>query len=103
MKKNVFLLVIGIALSAGTMAQTKDIKKDQKELKNTVKDKKEDKKEAGNDLAHLRVTKATKGRKEVRQHRKSINKQKKHLKKHGVEHPGTKAQHQIKEDKEIKH
>jgi len=102
MKKNVLLVVLGIALSAGAMAQTKDIKKDQKVLKNTVKDKKEDRKEMGKDVTHLRVKAAVNHRKEVRRHKRSIHRQGEHLEAHGVKHPVRKAQHQAHLDKENK-
>jgi hypothetical protein len=102
MKKNILLTAIGIALSFGVMAQTKDIRKDKKDLKNMVKDKKEDRKEAGSDLGHLRIKAAIKDRKEVRHHRKTIRHEGSHLKKHGVKHPVYKAKKQIKEDKERK-
>lgn len=103
MKKNILLAAIGIALSFGAVAQSKDIRKDKKDLKNTVKDKKEDRREAGNDLGHLRIKSAIKGRKEVRHHRKTIRHEGSHLKDHGVKHPVSDAKKQIKEEKEIKH
>jgi len=102
MKKILVLFVIGAIFSNAAAAQTKDVKEDQKVLKNTIKDKKEDKHEAGKDLAHLRVKAAVNGRKEVRHHRKSIHKQGRHLKQHGVTHPIEKAKHKAKVDKDIK-
>jgi len=102
MKKIAILFAIGIVLSTGAMAQTKDVKKDQKVLKNTIKDKKEDKHEVGNDLAHLRIKSAVKDRKEVRKHRKSIHKQGESLENRGVKHPIAKAKRQVKAEKDIK-
>ena len=96
------LLIIGMVVSAGAMAQTTEVKKDQKVLKNTIKDKKEDKHEVGKDLAHFRVEKAVKGRKEVRRHRRSIHKQGEHLEKLGVKEPIDKAKHQVKAEKDAK-
>ena len=102
MKKFAMLLLTGIMLSTGAMAQTKDVKEDQKVLKNTIKDKKEDKHEAGKNLANLRVKKALRGRREVRRHRRSIHRQGEHLEAHGVKHPIEKAKHQAKIDKDKK-
>ena len=102
MKKMAILLITGIILGTGAMAQQKDIKKDEKVLKNTIKDNREDRRESGKDLAHLKVKSAIRENKEVGQHRRSIRKQGKHLKKHGVKHPVTKAKQQIREEKEIK-
>lgn len=102
MKKIVTLLLTGILLSAGAMAQTKDIKKDQKVLKNTVADKKEDRHEVGKDIANLRVKRAVDDRQEVRQHRRSIRRQGRHLRHHGVKHPIQKAKHEAKVDKDKK-
>jgi len=102
MKKFAILLITGLVLCTGAMAQTKDVKSDQKALKSTIKDKKEDKHEEGKDLAHLRIKSAMKEHREIRHHRKSIHKQGEHLEAHGVEHPIVKAKHQIHEEKEIK-
>ena len=102
MKKITTLFFAGIILSSSAMAQTKDVKADQKELKNTIEDKKEDKHEAGKDLVHLRVKPALAKRREVRRHRKSIHKQGEHLENHGVKHPIGKAKHEAKADKEMK-
>ena len=102
MKKIAFLILVGIAFSATAMAQTKDIKSDQRHLKNSIKDKKEDKHEAGKDLAHLRIKPALQGRREVRRHRKSIHKQGEHLENHGVKHPIHKAKVQAKAEKDLK-
>jgi competence protein ComGC len=102
MKKIIFLLLIGAIVSTNSIAQTKDIKNDQTVLKNTIKDKKEDKHEAGTDLANLKIKSAIKERKEVRHHRRSIQKQAKHLRKHGVKHPIEKAKHEAKVDKDKK-
>jgi hypothetical protein len=102
MKKIVFFIITGLVLCTGAMAQSKDIKDDKKDLKNSMIDKKEDKRETGKDLAHLKVHKAVKGHQEVGQHRRSIHKQGEHLEAHGVKHPRTTAKDQIKEEKEIK-
>ena len=102
MKKIMMLLLMGTLFITAATAQTKDVKDDQRVLKNTIKDKKEDKHEAGKDLAHLKVKAAIKGRKEVRHHRKSIHRQGQHLKKHGITHPIEKAKHKAKVDKDIK-
>lgn len=96
------LLFAGILFSTVAMAQSKDVKSDQKILKNAIKDKKEDKHEAGKDLAHLRLEAAARKRREVIRHRRSIHKQGEHLEKHGVEHPITKAKHQVKAEKDLK-
>ncbi len=102
MIKFAMLLFMGSVFATGATAQSKDIKEDKKVLKNTIKDKKEDKHEAGNDLAHLRIKSAIKGRKEVRAHRRSIHKQGEHLERHGVRHPIEKAKHQLKVEKDEK-
>ena len=102
MKKIAILVFIVFGFGAATMAQTKDVKNDQRVLKNSIKDKKEDKHEAGSDLAHLRVEKAIQGRKEVRRHRRSIHKQGKHLERHGVKNPIHKAKVQAKAEKDAK-
>ena len=102
MKKIAFLIVTGLVLCTGAMAQTKDIKNDKKDLKNSIKDKKEDRRDTRQDLAHLRIKKAVNKNKEVGRHRRSIHKQGEHLEDHGVKHPVTTAKHQIKEEKEIK-
>ncbi len=96
------LFIMGILLSLGAMAQNKDVKNDQKVLKNTIVDKKADKHEAGKNLAHLRIKKALRGRREVRRHRRSIHRQGEHLESHGVKHPIHKAREQAKLEKERK-
>lgn len=100
MKKITLLLFIGLAFSAGAMAQSKDVKNDQKTLENTIKDKKEDRAKVGNDITKLKVKSAMQERREVRRHRRSIRKQGRHLKNHGVKHPIGKAKQKVKEDKE---
>jgi hypothetical protein len=102
MKKITFLLLSSIVFSTCVMAQTKEVKTDEKNLKNTIVDKKEDKHEAGTDLAHLKVKSALKKRKEVRRHRRSIHRQGENLEAHGVKHPIEKAKHEAKAEKELK-
>ena len=102
MKKIATLLLAGLIFSTCAIAQTKAVKTDEKELKNTIVDKKEDKHEAGKDMAHLKIKSAVKKRKEVRKHRKSINRQGKNLENHGVKDPIEKAKHQAKAEKELK-
>ncbi|MEP6676615.1 MAG: hypothetical protein ABJA78_15745 [Ferruginibacter sp.] len=102
MKKFIGLLLLAAAFGNAASAQTKDVKRDKVVLKKTIEDKKEDKHEAGKDLAHLKVKHAIKKRKEVRRHRRSIHKQAKHLKKHGVARPRIEAQHEAKVDKDKK-
>jgi hypothetical protein len=102
MKKIVFILCIGLASATGVMAQTKDVKQDQKVLKNSIADKKEDKHEVGKDLAHLRIESARNKHKEVRRHRRSIHKQGQHLENHGMKAPIRKAKRQAKADKDAK-
>ena len=100
--KTAIFLLMGVGIGHTGFSQTKDIKHDEKTLKNTVADKKEDRHEVGKDLAHLKVNKAIKERKEVRHHRRSIHQQAKHLNRHDVKHPITKAKHQVKAEKEAK-
>lgn len=100
--KTALFLFMGVVIANTGFAQTKDIKHDEKTLKNTIADKKEDRHEVGKDLAHLKVKKAMKERKEVRHHRRSIHHQAKHLNNHGVKHPIEKAKHQVKAEKEAK-
>jgi hypothetical protein len=102
MKKNAILFFIGAVLSTGAIAQTKDIKHDEKVLKNTVADKKEDRQEAAKDLGHLKVKAALKERKEVRHHRRSIHRQGRHLERHGIKHPIKKARHEVRVDQDAK-
>lgn len=99
MKKSIILLLICAAITTGAGAQTRDEKKDQKVLKNKIEDKKEDKHEAGKDLAHLRVKKALRKRREVRRHRKSIHRVAKDLREDGVKHPIKQAKTEAKLDK----
>ena len=96
------LLLTGILLSAGAMAQSKDVKKDQTVLKNTIVDKKLDKHRAGKNLANLRIKKALRDRREVRRHGRSIRRQGRHLQRHGVKHPIEKAKQQAKIEKDKK-
>ena len=100
MKKILLALFLGAICSTGVMAQTKEIKNDKIVLKNTIKDKKEDKHEVGKDLAKLKLKSAIKERKEVRYHRRSINRQGKRLRRYGVKHPIEKAKHAAKVDKD---
>lgn len=102
MKKITFLLLLGVVLSTGAMAQKKNVKTEQKVLKNTIKDKKEDKHEMGKNLSHLRLKSAMQSRKEVRRHGRSIHKQGERLENRGVKHPIQKAKHQAKADKDRK-
>ena len=101
MKKIIILLFLGAVFSTAAIAQT-DVKKDEKTLKNTIKDKKEDKHQVGKDLAHLKVKSAIRERKEVRAHRRSIHRQGKHLRRHGIKHPIENAKHKAKVDKDMK-
>ena len=98
MKKLTFLLLFGLSISAGAMAQT--VNKEQKTLKNSIKNKKEDRKEVGEDLGHLRMKAAVRHRKEVRHHRRSIHRQGEHLENRGVIRPIHKAKVQAKKEKE---
>ncbi len=100
--KTALFLMMSVAIGTTGLAQTKDIKQDEKKLKNSITDKKEDRHEAGRDLGHLRVKKALKERREVRHHRRSIHHQAEHLNDHGVKHPMQKARHQAKAEKEAK-
>jgi hypothetical protein len=100
MKKFAFLIITGLVIGTGAMAQ--DVKKDKKDIKNSVKDKKEDKKETRKDLAHLKIKSAMKENREVGRHRRNIHKQGEHLEAHGVKHPVAKAKHQVHEEKEMK-
>ncbi len=100
MKKIIFLLLTGIVMSAGAMAQS--VQKEENKLKNTIKNKKEDKHEVGNHLAHFRMKAALHKRKEVRHHRRSINRQAEHLEARGVKHPVYKAKAQAKKEKDAK-
>lgn len=102
MKKIIVLFLMSGFISTAALAQTKDVKKEETVLKNTIKDKKEDKKVVGNDLKNLRVEQAVKDHKEVAHHRKSINRQGKHLEKQGVKHPIEKAKEEIKDEKDMK-
>lgn len=102
MKKIVFLIITGLVLCTGAIAQSKDVKDDKKELKNSIKDKKEDKQETRKDLAHLKIKSAMKKNREVGRHRRSIHKQGEHLEAHGVKHPVMKEKHEIHEEKEAK-
>src|SRR5665647_185017 len=97
MKKFAFLIITGLVIGTGAMAQ--DVKKD---IKSSIKEKKEDKKETRKDLGHLKIKSAMKENKEVGRHRRSINKQGEHLEAHGVKHPVAKAKHQVHEEKEMK-
>jgi hypothetical protein len=102
MKKIVMLFLVGLIFSTCAIAQTKPVKTQEKDLKNTIVDKKEDKHEAGKDLAHLKVKSAMEKRKEVRRHGRSIHEQGKNLQSEGVKHPIEKAKHQAKAQKELK-
>lgn len=102
MKKIVFLVITGLVLCTGAIAQSKDIKNDKKDLKNSIKEKKEDKKETRKDLVHLKIKSAMEENREVGRHRRSIHKQGGHLEAHGVKHPVSKAKHQVHEEKEMK-
>jgi hypothetical protein len=99
MNKIIILLFVSFLATAGLFAQSPEVKQEQANLKNRVKDKKEDKHEVGNDLAHLRVKSALKGRREVRRHRKTIHNQGERLEKKGVKSPVTKAKRQAKNEK----
>ncbi len=103
MSKHVILLAVGIAISGVTMAQTREVKQDQKTLQNTVKDKKEDNKEANNDMAHFRVKSSMEERREVRRHKRSMKRQAAHLRHMGRKHPIRDAQKQIRDEKDMKH
>ena len=100
MKKFIFLLLTGVVLSVGAMAQT--VQQEQNTLKNTIKDKKDDKQAVGTNLAHLRVKSALTRRREVRRHRRSIHRQGEHLEARGVQHPIHKAKVQAKAEKDAK-
>lgn len=102
MKKIIIFLLVGALFNTVVKAQTKEVKKDEKVLKNTIKNKKEERREVGKDLAHLKIKGALQERKEVRHLRKSSHRQNKHLKRHGIKHPMKKAREKISDEKEIK-
>jgi hypothetical protein len=103
MKKFVFLLITGVALATGAIAQSSDVKDDKKDLKNSIRDKQAEKKDTRKDVGHLKIKSAMKENKEVGQDRRTIHQQGKHLdKQHGVKHPIVKAKHEVHEEKEAK-
>ena len=102
MKKFIMLFLIATVFSTGAMSQSKDVKDDKRDLKNTIKDKKEDRREMGKDVTHLRAKAAVRHHREVRSHRKSIHRQGEHLENHGVKHPIRKAKHVAKAEKDAK-
>ena len=108
MKKIAFIL-LGFALTSGTMAQTAekkaemDKKKTEKQLENAIEAKKDEKHEVGSDLKHLKIGAAVKDQKEVRSDRRRIHRKAHHLKKaYGVKHPIIKAQKEVREDENEK-
>lgn len=101
--KKVILFLLGAIFTTGVFAQTTPAKKEETKLTKTIVDKKLDKHEAGDNLKHLRMTKALRGRREVRAHRRAIHRMGEHLEEqHGVKHPIHKAKVRAKEIKEEK-
>lgn len=102
MKNIALLLLLMGVFSISAVAQSHQVKTEQRTLKNSIKDKKEDKHAVGNNLRHLRVKSALKGRREVRRHRRSIRRQDERLERHGQNNPMNKAKRQAKDDKNDK-
>ena len=102
MKKIAILLFLGVLAGGVVHAQSADVKKDQRVLKNTIKDKKEDNHQVTKDLTHFRMEKAAQHHREVVRHRRSIHKQVAHLEQHGVKDPKDKAKDQLKAEEAAK-
>lgn len=95
--KKILVVLLGLSLTAGVMAQTDPKKKEEmKDLRTDVREKKAAKHKVNHDLAHVRVKKAVQDHKEVARENKDIRNDSKRLKSRGVSHPVTKAKRQVR-------
>jgi hypothetical protein len=99
--KKVLLILLGIGITATTMAQTKVISKtpEEKEIKSDIKVKRAHKKAAVKNLAKLKIKKAGKEQDVVNTKRKEIHKDAKDLRALGVKHPTHDAKKAIRKEK----
>src|SRR5260221_14696808 len=102
--KKIAILLIGISLTAGVMAQT-DTKKAQtdpkkkaemKDLRTDVREKNAASHQVNKDLGHVRIKKAIHDHKAVAQENKHIGRDSKALKSKGVSNPVAKPKRQGK-------
>lgn len=105
MKKVLFIL-LGIALTTASMAQTpaQQVKKkeEMKDLHRDVAEKRHDNKKMAKHITHAKFKKAVADRKEKREDKKDIHKDQARLERQGVKHPVAKVKHQMKAEKEEK-
>ena len=95
--KKILLLIMGVSLTAGVMAQTDPKKKeDMTHLRTDVRAKKADAHQVNHDLTHARVKKAVRDHKAVAADNRAIHRNSRQLKSRGVDHPVAKAKRQVK-------
>ena len=104
--KKVFVILLGLGLSAAVNAQTpatqEKKKAELKDLQKDVAEKRHEDKKIGKDITHARFRKAVADRKEKRAEKKDIRKDDERLENQGVKHPVARVKHKIKAEKEEK-
>ena len=95
--KKALIIVLGLGLTFGAMAQTEPVKKEEmKDLKTHVREKKVATHRVNHDLSHVKVKKAVRDHKAVAVQNRDIHRDAKSLKNRKVGHPVAKAKRQVK-------
>jgi hypothetical protein len=95
--KKLLIVLLGLGLGTGVMAQTEPVKKEEmKDLKTHVREKKVATHRVNHDLSHAKVKKAIHDHKAVAVQNKDIHRDAKGLKNRKVGHPIAKAKRQVK-------
>lgn len=93
--KKLLVVLLGLSLTAGAMAQTDPQKKaEMRELRSDVREKKAASHKVNKDITHVRVKKAVHDHKAVARKNKEIRHDSKNLRDQGVSHPVAKAKRQ---------
>jgi hypothetical protein len=95
--KKVIMIFLGMAITLATFAQTVPTKKAaEKDVKADVKDLKQERMDRNTAIAHGKMKTAKIEQKEIKEDRKRMHANKKHLKNKGVKDPIDKARDDVK-------
>ncbi len=101
MKKSIFL-ILGIAITTASIAQTTPKKEEEKHLRNDIREKREENHEVAKDVSHLKFKNARADHKDAMTEKKAMHRDASKLRRRGVKHPITRARHQIHAQDEAK-
>jgi hypothetical protein len=100
--KKLSFVIMGLALTTISFAQTTPKKTEEKQLRNDIREKHEENHEVAKDVAHLNIKKAKADHKDVVTEKKAMHHHSAQLKRRGVKHPVSRAKHQIHAQDEAK-